>query len=165
MLFVWDGVGGVGDGNVRCYVILLSLMFVWDGVGGVGDGNVRCYVILLSLMFVSPCFCAHVLHTLHCRYQRCSMKFCFHLKPSPFPYVLSPDKTFTVMLTIVFQASCCRAFGMTFTNASSFSRRVPRGVLWVVVKHCLSLYFLKDQGLLKMDRFPFSSEGRLSFRR
>ena len=36
MLFVWDGVGGVGDGNVRCYVILLSLMFVWDGVGGVG---------------------------------------------------------------------------------------------------------------------------------
>ena len=27
---------GVGDGNVRCYVILLSLMFVWDGVGGGG---------------------------------------------------------------------------------------------------------------------------------
>ena len=51
-MFVWDGVGGVGDGNVRCYVILLSLMFVRDGVGGVGDGNVRCYVILLSLMFV-----------------------------------------------------------------------------------------------------------------
>ena len=53
MLFVWDGVGGVGDGNVRCYVILLSLMlFVWDGVGGVGDGHVLCYVILLSLMFI-----------------------------------------------------------------------------------------------------------------
>ena len=51
-MFVRDGVGGVGDGNVRCYVILLSLTFVWDGVGGVGDGNVRCYVILLSLMFV-----------------------------------------------------------------------------------------------------------------
>ena len=50
ILFVWDGVGGVGDGNVRCYVILLSLMFVWDGVGGVGDGNARCYVILLSLI-------------------------------------------------------------------------------------------------------------------
>ena len=49
-MFVWDGVGGVGDGNVRCYVILLSLLFVWDGVGGVGDGNVRCYVILLSLI-------------------------------------------------------------------------------------------------------------------
>ena len=30
----------MGDGNVRCYVSLLSLMFVWDGVGGVGDGNV-----------------------------------------------------------------------------------------------------------------------------
>ena len=51
----------MGDGNVRCYVSLLSLMFVWDGVGhlvvrdgvgGVGDGNVRCYVSLLSLMFV-----------------------------------------------------------------------------------------------------------------
>ena len=41
--------GWVGDGNVCCYVILLTLMFVWDGVGGVGDGNVRCYVILLSL--------------------------------------------------------------------------------------------------------------------
>ena len=53
MLFVWDGVGGVGDGNVRCYVILLSLMlFVWDGVGRVGDGHVLCYVILLSLMFI-----------------------------------------------------------------------------------------------------------------
>ena len=52
-MFVWDGVCGVGDGNVRCYVILLSLMFVWDGgVCGVGDGNVRCYVILFSLMFV-----------------------------------------------------------------------------------------------------------------
>ena len=37
-----------------CHVIFLSLMlFVWDGVGGVGgvgDGNVRCYVILLSGM-------------------------------------------------------------------------------------------------------------------
>ena len=52
LMFVRDGVGGVGDGNVPCYVILLSLMFVWDGVGGVGDGNVPCYVILLSLMFV-----------------------------------------------------------------------------------------------------------------
>ena len=40
----------MGDGNVRCYVSLLSLMFVWDGVGGVGDGNVRWYVSLLSLM-------------------------------------------------------------------------------------------------------------------
>ena len=50
LMFVWDGVGGVADGNVRCYVILLSLMFVWDGVGGVGDGNIRCYVILLSGM-------------------------------------------------------------------------------------------------------------------
>ena len=48
-MFVWDGVCGVGDGNVRCYVILLSLMFVWDGVCGVGDGNVRCYVILVVL--------------------------------------------------------------------------------------------------------------------
>ena len=53
LMFVRDGVGGVGDGNVRCYVILLSLMlFVWDGVGGVGDGHVLCYVILLSLMFI-----------------------------------------------------------------------------------------------------------------
>ena len=49
-LVVRDGVGGVGDGNVRWYVSLLSLMFVWDGVGGVGDGNVRWYVILLSGM-------------------------------------------------------------------------------------------------------------------
>ena len=31
----------MGDGNVRWYASLLSLMFVWDGVGGVGDGNVR----------------------------------------------------------------------------------------------------------------------------
>ena len=29
----------MGDGNVLCYVILLSLMFVRDGVGGVGDGS------------------------------------------------------------------------------------------------------------------------------
>ena len=35
-MFVRDGVGGVGDGNVRCYVIVLCLMFVRDGVGGVG---------------------------------------------------------------------------------------------------------------------------------
>ena len=53
-------------------------------------------------VFGSPCFCAHVLHALHCRYQHCSMKFCFRKKPSPFPYVLSPDKTFTGMLKIVF---------------------------------------------------------------
>ena len=39
---------GWGDGNVRCYVILLS----WMGWVGWGDGNVRCYVISLSLMFV-----------------------------------------------------------------------------------------------------------------
>ena len=39
-MFVRDGVGGVGDGNVRCYVILLSLTFVWDGWVGWGDGNV-----------------------------------------------------------------------------------------------------------------------------
>ena len=33
------GWSGWGDGNVLCYVILLSLMFVWDGVGAVGDGS------------------------------------------------------------------------------------------------------------------------------
>ena len=39
MLFVWDGVGGVGDGNVRCYVILLSLILdVCPGWGGWGGG-------------------------------------------------------------------------------------------------------------------------------
>ena len=37
-MFVRDGVGGVGDGNVRCYVILLSLILdvCRDGVGGGG---------------------------------------------------------------------------------------------------------------------------------
>ena len=62
MLFVWDGVGGVGDGHVLCYVILLSLMFIWDGVGGVGDGNVRCYAqsMDMSIPKVSCPFMSYV---------------------------------------------------------------------------------------------------------
>ena len=33
------GWGGGGDGNVRCYVILLSLILdVWSGMGWVGGG-------------------------------------------------------------------------------------------------------------------------------